>query len=121
MNPVQEDPLFEPLITSQYVPSESEVLKVVDQLLSALLIATNPADPLPNAICELWGDTQSLIALEPTVFLKPTIPVKAYQRCWQIQPLMPPVPEHVPAPPLGAPPSNVEMLKLDNTVGVPYE
>ena len=41
----------------------------------------------------------------PTLFLKPTMPAMATQRCWQNQPLAPPVPEHVPTPPLGEPAS----------------
>jgi hypothetical protein len=43
--PVQPEPPLTPLITLQYVPSGSEVLNVALQLLSALLIAINPAEP----------------------------------------------------------------------------
>lgn len=43
--PVQDpDELF-PLITSQYAPAAMVVVNVVLQAESALLIATNPADP----------------------------------------------------------------------------
>lgn len=38
------DELF-PVMTSQYEPAAKEVLNVVVQAESALLIATNPADP----------------------------------------------------------------------------
>ena len=41
----------------------------------------------------------------PTLFLKPTMPATAGQRCWQSHPFAPPLPEHVPTPPLGAPAS----------------
>ena len=34
----------------------------------------------------------------PTLFLKPTMPVMATQRCWQSQPDAPPFCEHVLAP-----------------------
>lgn len=90
-----------PCTTSQYEPSGSEVLKVADHELSALLMATKPDDPSPrvqrrlsddkgkeecvlprpNAICDDCGDTQLLSALEPTVLWKPTMPAMAVQRC----------------------------------------
>ena len=52
--------------------------------------------PRPNAMrCEL-GAIQLFRLPVPTVLWKPVIPAKAIQRCWQSQPLDPPVPEHVP-------------------------
>ena len=66
--------------------------------------------PRPNAIWEPCGDTQLVSAALPTLFLKPTMPAMATQRCWQSQPFEPPLPEHVPAPPLGAPASVLEKL-----------
>ena len=50
----------------------------------------------------------------------PTMPVIACQWCWQSHPCAPPLPEHAPAPPFGAPASVLEKLKLERTVGVPY-
>ena len=37
-----------PLMTSQYVPSESDVENVADHAESSLLIATNPAEPVTS-------------------------------------------------------------------------
>jgi hypothetical protein len=49
--PVHEEAdLVGPLITLQYVPAANDVLKVADHAESALLMATNPAEPRPNAI-----------------------------------------------------------------------
>ena len=49
------------------------------------------------------------------------MPAIACQRCWQSHPFAPPLPEHVPAPPLGAPAFVLESEKLkpERTVGVP--
>ena len=50
------------------------------------------------------------------------MPAIACQRCWQSHPFAPPLPEHVPVPPLGAPALVLESEKLkpERTVGVPY-
>jgi hypothetical protein len=49
------------------------------------------------------------------------MPVNATKRCWQSHPPDPPVPEHVPAPPFGAPSSMVAKEYDERIVGVPYE
>jgi len=48
--PVHDPEVLVPLITSQYVPSASNVVKVVLHGESPLLIATKPAEPRPKAI-----------------------------------------------------------------------
>jgi len=105
--PVQAPPELFPLITSQYALFGRDVVNVVVHAESALLIATKPAEPRPNAICCDCGETQFVIAADPTWLRKPTMPVIATKRCWQSQPFAPPVAEHVPAPPFGAPSSVV--------------
>lgn len=67
------------------------------------------------------GDTQSTIGAAPTWFRKPVIPEIATKRCWQSHPPAPPVAEHVPAPPFGAPSSKVANAYEESTVGVPNE
>lgn len=54
--------------------------------------------PRPKAICCDWGDTQAFNGAEPTLLRKPTMPLIAMNRCWQSQPPLPPVVEHVPTP-----------------------
>lgn len=106
-NPVQTPEVLVPVITLQYDPAAREVANDAVQAASALLITTNPAVPRPNAICELCGATQFVIAALPTLFLKATIPETAGRRCWQSHPPEPPAAAHAPAPLAGAP-SSVE-------------
>jgi len=105
--PVHDPEALAPLITSQYVPSASNVVKVVLHGESSLLMATKPADPRPKAIRLERGETQLFIGSAPTVLRKPVIPEIAVQRCWQIHPFSPRFPAHVPTLPLGAPASKV--------------
>lgn len=46
MRPVQAPDDTLPLMTSQYLPAASDVVKVEDQAESTLLMATKPADPM---------------------------------------------------------------------------
>ena len=75
--------------------------------------------PRPNAIRFAEGDTQFVTAADPTWLWKPTIPANAIHRCWQYHPFTPPVPSHVPYPPLGAPASVLEYEYEERTVGWP--
>jgi len=105
--PVQDPEVLIPLITSQYVPSGSNVVKVVLHEESPLLMATKPAEPRPKAIRLDRGETQLFIGWAPTVLRKPVIPEMGVHRCWQIHPFLPWFPLHVPTLPLGAPASKV--------------
>ena len=57
--PAQAVPVGEPLITSQYVPSGSEVENVAVHAESALLIATNPRAPKTRARRSVTIDVQA--------------------------------------------------------------
>ena len=73
--------------------------------------------PRPNAMRFDAGETQLFIAAVPTWLRHPTMPANAIQRCWQSQPLTPPVSWHVPYPPLGAPASLLLYENEERTVG----
>jgi hypothetical protein len=105
----EEADLVSPLITLQYVPAGNDVLKVVDHAASALLMATNPAEPRPNAIWLDAGETHFVRAVLMTLFRNPTMPATPVQRCWHSHPLAPPLPEHVPTP--------VRSLSLPGSLG----
>jgi hypothetical protein len=97
--PVHEEAdLVGPLITLQYVPAANDVLKVADHAESALLMATNPAEPRPNAIWLEDGEAQLVRDVPVTLFRNPTMPATPVQRCWQSHPFVPPLPEQVPTP-----------------------
>jgi hypothetical protein len=63
-----------------------------------LLIATKPALPRPNAICAFEPVCQLVSAAAPTAARNCAMFAIAAQRCWQLNPFEPPVPEHEPAP-----------------------
>lgn len=78
--------------------SEGTYIAALTNIIVARLRKALYCLPLPNAICSDWGETQSFNAAEPTLFLNPTMPETATQRCWQIHPSVPPVPLHSPVP-----------------------
>jgi len=97
--PVQAPFSTTPPTTSQYTPSTSDTANEALHAASSLLIATNPSDPRPKAICDACGETQSEMDADRTMFLNPAIPATAGHRCWQSQPLpSPPLAEQLPAP-----------------------
>lgn len=83
--PEHEEPDLEPLATSQYEPSAREVWKVFDHALSALLIATKPADPGPYRQ-DHWGGTNTsrLTTSKGNLHVRPGLPVVHFRATYGV-------------------------------------